>query len=130
MATLMIRDELSSGEVVNEFTIEVLDELMTVRELIRSRVYEEVRVFNFNKPSYFRGLVQPSDAETALNGYKLREKRAVDWQKQYETALAAFGKNGFIILVDDQQVESLEQVIQLRVGTQVSFLKLVPLVGG
>lgn len=126
----MIRDELSSGEIVNEFTIEVLDEIMTVRELIRSRVYEEVRLFNFSKPGYFRGLVQPSDAETALNGYKLREKRTVDWQKQYETALAAFGKNGFIILVDDQQVESLEQVIQLRVGTQVSFLKLVPLVGG
>lgn len=126
----MIRDELSSGEVVNEFTIEVLDELMTVRELIRSRVYEEVHHFNFNKPGYFRGLVQPSDAETALNGYKLREKRTVDWQKQYEAALAAFGKNGFIILVDDQQVESLEQVIQLRVDTQVSFLKLVPLVGG
>jgi hypothetical protein len=126
----MIRDELSSGEIVNELTIEVLDEIMTVRELIRSRVYEEVRLFNFNKPGYFRGLVQPSDAETALNGYKLREKRTVDWQKQYEAALAAFGKNGFIILVDDQQVESLEQVIQLRVGTQVSFLKLVPLVGG
>ncbi|MHB8880968.1 MAG: hypothetical protein ACYC69_05580 [Thermodesulfovibrionales bacterium] len=130
VTTLMIRDELSSGEVINEFTLEVLDDLMTVRELIRSRVYEEVRLFNFRKPDYFTGLVQPSDAEVALNGHKCRAKRTVDWQKQYERALDAFGENGFIILVDEQQVERLDQVIQLRAGTQVSFLKLVPLVGG
>ncbi len=130
MTTLLIRDELSTGQVVNEFSLDFLEERITVRELIRSRVYEEVRLFNFSKPGYFKGLVQPSDAEAVLNGYKLREKRAIDWQKQYEIALEAFRKNGFVILVDDRQVEDLDHVVELKAGTQVSFLKLVPLVGG
>ncbi len=130
MTTLLIRDELSNGQVVNELSLDFLEERITVRELIRSRVYEEVRLFNFSKPGYFKGLVQPSDAEVVLNGYKLREKRAIDWQKQYEVALEAFRKNGFIILVDDRQVEDLDHVVDLKAGTQVSFLKLVPLVGG
>src|SRR5512143_2741834 len=125
MTTLVIRDELSNGQVVNELSLDFLEERISVRELIRSRVYEEVRLFNFSKPGYFKGLVQPSDAEAVLNGYKLREKRAIDWQKQYETALDAFGRNGFLILVDDRQVEDLDQVVELKQGTQVSFLKLV-----
>ncbi len=104
MTTLVVRDELSNGQVVNEISLDFLEERISVRELIRSRVYEEVRTFNFSKPGYFKGLVQPSDAEAVLNGYKLREKRAIDWRKQYETALEAFKKAGFIILVDNRQV--------------------------
>ncbi len=130
MTTLLIRDELSNGQVVNEISLDFLEERISVRELIRSRVYDEVRLFNFSKPGYFKGLIQPTDAEVVLNGYKLREKRAIDWQKQYEIALEAFRKNGFLILVDDRQVEGLEHMVELKPGTQVSFLKLVPLVGG
>lgn len=130
MNTLLIRDELTTGQVVNEFSLDFLEERITVYELIRSRVYEEVRLFNFGKPGYFKGLIQPSEAEVVLNGYKVREDRVIDWQKQYEIALEAFRENKFIILVDDRQVQGMDEVIELKVGTQVSFLKLVPLVGG
>ena len=130
MTTLLIRDELSNGQVVNELSLDFLEETVSVRELIRSRVYEEVRLFNFSKPGCFKGLIQPSDAEAVLNGYKLREKRAIDWQQQYEVALEAFQKNSFLVLVDDRQVEDLDHVVELKPGTQVSFLKLVQLVGG
>jgi hypothetical protein len=34
------------------------------------------------------------------------------------------------LLVDDRQVEELEEVIEIRPDTTVTFLKLVPLVGG
>jgi hypothetical protein len=34
------------------------------------------------------------------------------------------------MLVDDRQVEDLDEEIELRVSTEVSFVKLIPLVGG
>jgi hypothetical protein len=75
-------------------------------------------------------LVQPTEAERTLNGYRLRERRRIDWQQQYDKALKAFQGNGFIILVDGRQLEELEDEIELRPDSQISFLKLVPLVGG
>ena len=42
---LTVRDETASGSVTNELTLNVLDETITVRELI-SRVYQEVQDYN------------------------------------------------------------------------------------
>ena len=42
----------------------------------------------------------------------------------------AFTRNGFFVLVGDRQVESLDEELELKVDTDVSFVKLVPLVGG
>jgi hypothetical protein len=101
-----------------------------VRELIRSRVYQEVTEYNAKHPGYFRGLKQPTDAELTLNGYKLRAARRLNWEEQYERALKAFESNGFLLLVDDRQVTDLDEVVDLRHNSTVTFLKLVPLVGG
>jgi hypothetical protein len=129
-ATLTIYDETASGERSNRRTLDFLDERTTVRELIRRRVYEEVQEYNLSRPECFQGLVQPTDAERTLNGYRMRERRKVDWEKQYERAVEAFRRNGFLMLVDDRQVESLDEEIEIRLGTEVSFIRLVPLVGG
>jgi hypothetical protein len=75
-------------------------------------------------------LVQPSDTERTLNGFKFHKPRLVDPETQFEKAIEAFQGNGFIILVDDRQVDSLETEIPLYPETSVTFLKLVPLVGG
>jgi hypothetical protein len=123
-------DANSSGGKTNELTLEFLDERVTVRELIRSRVYQEVSEYNAAMPGHFRGLVQPLEAERVLNGYRLREHRTIDWEAQYTRALEAFRSNGFLILVDDRQVEDLDEEILLRHDSTISFLKLVPLVGG
>lgn len=128
--SLMIHDETLFGEKDNALTLDFLKETITVSELIRERIYEEVRQYNATTPEYFRGLVQPTDAEATLNGLRLRERRRVDWEQQFKQALQAFHGNGFFILVDDRQVESLDETITLTPTTQVSFVKLVPLVGG
>ena len=129
-ATLSIRDETTSGQILNEWSLDVLTEQITVRELIRSRVYQEVQDFNHRQPEYFRGLVQPTDAEQSLNGFKLRKRRTLDWKPQFETAIAAFATNQILILVNDRQALSLDEVFETRPGTQISFLRLTLLVGG
>jgi hypothetical protein len=128
--TLTIHDETVLGGKDPALTLDFLNEIITVRELIRERVYEEVRLYNATSPEYFRGLVQPKDAEMTLNGVKIRERRKVDWEAQYQLALEAFARNGFFILVNDHQVESLDETILLTPATQVSFIRLIPLVGG
>ncbi len=131
--TLTIRDETTFAfDNGNEgaFTLDVPTERITVRELIRTRVYGEVRDYNLRQPEYFRGLVQPTDAERTLNGFKVRQGRRLDPEKQFEKAVESFYRNGFLILVNDQQVDELEEEIEVRPETTVTFLKLVPLVGG
>jgi hypothetical protein len=129
-ATLTIHDETTSGKKTNTFTLDCLTEKLTVRELIRARIYQEVQDYNQKSPEYFRGLVEPTDAERVLNGYKLKAKRKIDWQEQFKRALTAFEKNGFFVLVGDKQAESLDQEFDVNVDTEVSFVKLLPLVGG
>jgi hypothetical protein len=128
--TLSIRDETTSGRLLNEWSLQCLTERLTVRELIRSRVYQEVQDFNLKQPEIFRGLVQPTDAEQTLNGLKLRKTRALDWKLQFDRAVAAFEANQILILVDDRQAISLDAEIQITPGTKVSFLRLTLLVGG
>ena len=131
MATAVtVRDETSLGETTGELTLEFLTERVTARELIRSRVYQEVTEYNARQAGAFRGLVQPRDAERIREGFRLRSPRRIDWAEQYESALASFARNGFLILVDDRQVTDLDAEIELRHDTAVSFLRLVPLVGG
>jgi hypothetical protein len=132
--TLTVRDETPTGSVTNQLTLDVLAETITVRELIRSRVYQEVQDYNLRQrqeaSAAFRGLVTPTDAEQTLNGARLRKPRQIDWKQQFDKASDAFTRNGFFILIDDKQAESLDETITLRHDTRVSFVKLVPLVGG
>ena len=129
-ATLTIRDESTAGKVEGEWTLDFLTEHITVRELIRSRVYQEVQDHNLKQPARFRGLVQPTDAERTLNGEKQRTPRQIDWKKQFETACEAFDAGRVLILVGQHQCETLEEPIEIRHDTVVSFLRLTPLVGG
>lgn len=127
---IAIRDETTSGKVLHEWSLDVLTERITVRELIRSRVYQEVQDYNQRQPEVFHGLVQPSDSEQMLNGYKLRNRRNIDWKPQFEKAVAAFESNQILILINNHQAESLDEEIEIKPGTQVSFLRLTLLVGG
>jgi hypothetical protein len=129
-ATLTIHDETSSGQKTNTFTLACLNERMTVRELIRARIYQEVQDYNQREPEYFRGLVEPTAAERVLNGYKLKANRKINWEEQFKRALEAFDRNGFFVLVGDRQPEDLDDEFEVKVDTEVSFVKLVPLVGG
>ena len=130
MPTLTIQDETTAGDRIDAITLEFLTEETTIRELIRERVYQEVKDYNTQLGGVFRGLVQPTESERALNGFKLARERTVDWQEQFERACDAFECTEFLILVDDRQAERLDESLTLTPATRVSFLKLVPLVGG
>ena len=121
-----IHDETPSGERTGSVRLDLLSSTITLRELIRRRVFEEVQEYHAAPtPTVFRGLVTPTETEDSRGG-----RCRVDWEAQYERALTAFTRNGFFVLVGDRQVESLDEELTLRIDTVVSFVKLVPLVGG
>jgi hypothetical protein len=131
MPTIQITDETAGRKAAaRTWALEFLDETITAQEFIRRRIYEEVLEHNTKNLETFNGLVQPTAEERALNGAKRQERRKIDWEAQYAKALEAFNRNSFIMLVNDAQIETLQQPVALREGTTVTFLKLVPLVGG
>lgn len=127
---LLVKDEQLNGTIINEFEIEIENNSITTKELIEKRVAHEIEVYNSKLPSYFNGLIQPSEAERTLNGYKLKPRQVIDVEQQIYIALEAFQKNGFFVLVDQQQLETLDQLVHLQQHATISFVKLTPLVGG
>lgn len=130
--TLNINDESMFGltQPSYAFTLNLPNNYVSVRELIENRVRKEVEDYNEKQPEIFNMLVQPTHTERVLNGFKFKEKRKIDWREQYEKAVQAFERNSFIVLTDEIQMESLEQIIEVTPDTNITFLKLVPLVGG
>jgi len=127
---VLIKDELLSGKSVYETEIDFADDIVTVQDIISQRVTKEVEDYNNRLPEYFNGLVEPGEAEKTLNGYKLKAKKLIDAEKQVYIALDAFQKNGFFVLIDQLQAETLTQQIHLKPDTTISFVKLTPLIGG
>jgi hypothetical protein len=130
MPAVNFKDETATGTPVAAFQVAGLPDRMTVRELIRLRVREEVARHNARPSDRFNGLVRPDDAETELNGYRLREARRIDWERQADIAERAFLGNGFFVLAGDRQVEDLDEEVDLTAGPDLIFIKLLPLAGG
>jgi hypothetical protein len=128
--TIQIWDETIPGKRSQATVIHLDAQLLTLRELIRTRVRQEVEIYNQSLPETFQGLVQPEQSEQILNGFHLKVRRPLDWEAQFRQACSSFERNGFLILVDDEQVTDLDTKIRLHKDTQVNFVKLVPLVGG
>jgi hypothetical protein len=130
--SLTVRDETTSGDSLAELELQLEREEITVAGLIRARVHQEVRAYNARAASQrtgFVGLVQPTETERVLNRGS-RAHRPVDADAQTRVALEAFRRGHVLLLVDDRQVTDPDQVVTLRQGSSVTFLKLVPLVGG
>jgi hypothetical protein len=121
--TLTVRDETTSGKALATLDLQLEAESVTVAELIRARVHQEVRAHNASRAASprFNGLVQPERAGAS---------KPVDAERQTEVALHAFERGQILLLVDDRQVDELDQQVTLRPESAVTFLKLVPLVGG
>ncbi len=128
MNTIIIRDETASGEVLNEIALKFEQQYITVEELIAKRIEQEVQRYEKALSSYsLKGLVSPSNLEQRLSR---KQPVRIDVEQQVYIALDAFKKNGFFILIDDEQADELDQQFLVDESTDVSFVKLTPLVGG
>ena len=127
---LKFKDETMSGRVLFAWSVPIVFDRLTVREIIETRVRREVQKFNESVSEYYNGLVQPDETELTLNGFKMKNKRAIDTEEQCRKAIKGFASNAFILLANDRQLESLDEIVNIDENTEISFVKLTPLVGG
>jgi len=131
MATVVtIKDKVNLGTTINEINVSFDSDQITVKDLIEARVRHEVDEYNRKLPEYYSGLIQPSDAEKTLNGFKLKDRKKIDAEQQVYVALDAFQKNLYFVLVNNKQAESLDEEVRISSSSNISFMRLTPLIGG
>ena len=127
---VVLVDETTDGKKLHRTELKLVSERVTLREIIASRIKQEIDKHNSQKDEMFFGLVRPTDTEASLNGYKLRKPRTVSYEKQFEKAITAFENNGFFVLLNNKQIEALDEPLILTEDSEISFVKLVQLIGG
>lgn len=130
--TLTMSDGSLTGQVIQQFKIQMPTSKTTARQLIEQRIRQEVLRYNDTETFHqFNGLVTPTEQEEKLNGYdKAKPKKLIDADAQYQKAIEAFSSNRFFLLVDERQVTELDCELLVSEVSTVQFVKLVPLVGG
>ena len=130
MATLTIEDRTATGTPIGHIDLPDMPDRITLRDLIRLRVREEVARYNLRPSRSSRGSSSrrapcPSDARSgspSRGGWTGRSRPDV--------ACESFERNGFFVLVNRKQVTELDDTIELVGTVDIGFIKLTPLVGG
>ncbi|HJP87796.1 MAG TPA: hypothetical protein VJ850_02030 [Candidatus Limnocylindrales bacterium] len=130
MPALTIEDRTGTGRPTGGITLPNVPDRITLRELIRLRVREEVARYNLRPSRQFQGLVQPDGFTATAEGYEAPRPRPLDWERQAAIAIDAFGRNGFFVLVNGKQIVDLDTRLAVADTHDVGFIKLTPLVGG
>jgi len=125
-----IHDRTSTGDPTGTITLPDLPDRITLRELIRMRVREEVARYNLGPWGLFQGLIRPVGSEPTIDGSKQPTREPLDWRPQADAAIDLFLANGFIVLINGNQVTDLETRIDLRGDVDVRFIRLTPLGDG
>lgn len=123
---VMVRDETTGGSRSDAIELTFPTELVTVRELIRGRIYQEVQDFNRRNEvegAVFRGLVQPNESEVALNGFRVRTGKQVDWKDQFARACDAY-ERGRVLVLEEPMGDFTARLTVSGVGeTELVFVK-------
>lgn len=135
MTEVLICDQTAADGQAREISIRFPSESITVEELIRSRVYEDVQDANLKSRQGDTGqtqpaAVEPSEAERALNGPGTATPKPIEWARQFQRAIEAFERNQILILVDERRVMELDEKIELSSDTEIRFVRLTMLMGG
>ena len=130
--TITIQDQNLQGNVLNELFLKFASNRITAAEIITQRVRQEVENYNNRAINAInaQSLVIPSEHEANWNGDKTQKFKPINVEKQIAIALKAFEQNGFFLLADNRQLETLDETVYLHDDLMVNFIKLTPLVGG
>jgi len=114
-----IHDRTSTGDPTGTITLPGVPDGITLRQLIRLRVREEVARANVGAWRVLLGLITANDPT----------RKQIEWQVQADAAIDLFLANGYIVLVNGVQVKDLETRIDLKRDPDVRFIRLTLLEG-
>jgi hypothetical protein len=126
--------------------LRLVDEELTLAELIRRTVEEQVRELVVRRQWEVADVRRTLDRQY-LTGSEVeaqaREQgavrfpsqggadvRTIDPEKEAQRALNAFRRGVYHVFVDGRQVERLDSMVRFTPGARITFLRLTPLAGG
>ncbi|MEO8392643.1 MAG: hypothetical protein ABI700_06590 [Chloroflexota bacterium] len=124
--------------------IELLEESLTVQDLITRTIKEQVHDLLINRKIDAENILRMLDRQYLIDADVQREARrgavkvpstrlhplAINIEAEVERALRGFEQKAYLMVVDGEQPDSLTDVITLRPTSKITFLRLTPLVGG
>ncbi|MCB0557022.1 MAG: hypothetical protein KDD02_25970 [Phaeodactylibacter sp.] len=140
MFEIIIQEEAFGAGTSSPLPVIITQEHMTLADLIMEKVRAKVAVVNrqLDAPKLNSSFI--SEKEKVLNQNLLEARRQklleqaqkikVDPEQACYEALADFQQNGFFVIVDGRQRESLEEELLLSPQSEIHFIRLMPLVGG
>lgn len=131
-AIITVQDQTLAGKILHELFLKFSTNRISAAELIRERVRQEVEAYNNRSEAAIlrHSLVIPTARGDIVLDPQGKKHQSVDAEAQIAIALKAFEQNGFFILADNRQLETLDETVYLHDGLIVNFIKLTPLVGG
>jgi len=134
-----VRGKVPGGDRLPSVLVELAWEVVTVRELIRAAVEEQIRCWRADRWRCRRMLDRQYlteaevQAQAATGVVRLPAAGPVpepDVSVEVDRAWRAFDKGVFAVFVNGGQVHGLEETVTLRLGEPVVFVRLIALVGG
>lgn len=134
-----------SEDQLPNIALELLNETLTIRELITHTVEEQVtemltkqkiEIETARRILQRQYLTEADIAQQAEQGairdpnVTPKKPAELDSKTEVKKAVEAFEKNTYLIIIDGEQADSLDQVVTLSPTSKVTFLRLTPLVGG
>lgn len=129
---LTIKNETFASENKTSAIIDIENKFLSVREIIEIKIKNEVEEYN-KKIENGSSNIEITEFEKKLNSNKnnnTRNKKLLDMNKQIDLGIKAFQNNEYFVIVDDRQVQDLESIVEIKENTDISFVRLSPLIGG
>lgn len=125
---VLVRDQSRAGHVLGGVRISGLPDRITLADLIRVRVRQEVADYNQEPGRVFRGLVQPHDAVAHSDGFHLRRPRHLDAEHQVRAAEQAVRTGLLRVRIAGAEYGALDAELDLTGEPEVVFVKQRPVV--
>jgi hypothetical protein len=119
-----VKEEGFISKLLDPLKIEISLKPITIKELIVLKVTDE-----FEKICSKDFTLSQKGQSQTQEKTKNRSKN-MDLEQNVYRALEGFQKNVFFILINDNQAENLNDKIIIQENTTITFIKLMPLVGG
>lgn len=109
---------------------------LTLRDLLVSVITREVEAFNERQEQrLILHILKPDDIAAGVARGKIdmgghEEAQSVDTEDAVAAALQAFADRLYLVFLDGRQVEALDEEIAIHDDSHLTFVRLVPLIGG
>ena len=118
--TLLIQDKSATGILLKQLQLAVDKEEITVAELIKYRVRQEMGTLEQHSG-------QPIYARVYFDSPRVKQRvlqAAAGEEASYVSPLHNFQKYGFYIVINDRQVDSLDETIRLDSAPLIYFVEM------